>query len=292
MQAAMTTETEADHILTLTCEDRRGIVHAVSRLLSESGCNIEEAAQFNDRMNGRFFMRIAFQANEGIATAEELRQQFEAVAEEFGMQWKLVQSRRAVPTILMVSKLGHCLHDLLLRWRAGLLPIDIRAVVSNHRDFYQLAASHDIPFHHIPVTASTKPAAEAQLRAVIAAEEAELIVLARYMQVLSDEMSKELHGRAINIHHSFLPGFKGAKPYYQAHDRGVKLIGATAHYVTADLDEGPIIEQDVARASHSMSPTALTTLGRDVESVVLARAVKWHAEHRILMNGNRTVVFH
>ena len=291
MRAAMTTETEADHILTLTCEDRRGIVHAVSRLLRESGCNIEEAAQFNDRMNGRFFMRIAFQANEGIATAAELRQQFETVAEEFGMQWKLVQSRRAVPTILMVSKLGHCLHDLLLRWRAGLLPIDIRAVVSNHRDFYQLAASHDIPFHHIPVTASTKPAAEAQLRAVIAAEEAELIVLARYMQVLSDEMSQELHGRAINIHHSFLPGFKGAKPYYQAHDRGVKLIGATAHYVTADLDEGPIIEQDVARASHSMSPTALTTLGRDVESVVLARAVKWHAEHRILMNGNRTVVF-
>ncbi len=288
----MTTETEADHILTLTCDDRRGIVHAVSRLLSENGCNIEEAAQFNDRMNGRFFMRIAFQASEGSASADELRRQFEGVAEEFGMQWKLVQSRRLMPTILMVSKLGHCLHDLLLRWRAGLLPIDIRAVVSNHRDFYQLAASHDIPFHHIPVSAATKPAAEAQLRALIAAEQAELIVLARYMQVLSDELSKELHGRAINIHHSFLPGFKGAKPYYQAHDRGVKLIGATAHYVTADLDEGPIIEQDVARASHSMSPAALTTLGRDVESVVLARAVKWHAEHRVLLNGNRTVVFH
>lgn len=284
-------ETNPDFILTLTCKDRRGIVHAVARFLAERGCNIEEAAQFNDQETQRFFMRVGFAAEECTLGAAELRREFEEIAGEFSMQWALAPASEKMRTVIMVSKLGHCLHDLLLRWRTGLLPIDIRAIVSNHRDFYQLAASYNIPFHHIPVSAATKQPAEDQLREVIAQEQAELVVLARYMQILSDELSTELQGRAINIHHSFLPGFKGARPYAQAYERGVKLIGATAHYVTSDLDEGPIIEQDVLRASHSLSPAGLTNLGRDVESLVLARAVKWHAERRILLNGHRTVIF-
>ena len=279
------------YILTLTCDDRRGIVHAVSRFLSDRGGNIEEAAQFGDQDTRRFFMRIAFTLQEQALGLDELDAQFADTAGEFGMQWKLTDARARMPAILMVSKLGHCLHDLLLRWKTGLLPIDVKAVVSNHRDFYQLVASYDIPFHHVPVAPGAKTQAEAELLRIIGEQQAELVVLARYMQVLSDELCVRLAGRAINIHHSFLPGFKGAKPYYQAHERGVKLIGATAHYVTGDLDEGPIIEQDVARADHSMSPAALTSLGRDVESVVLARAVKWHAEQRLILNGNRTVVF-
>lgn len=278
-------------ILSLACQDRRGIVHAVSGFLSERHCNIVEAAQFTDQECGRFLMRTSFVIEGQLISVDELRQQFQQVALEFSMEWGIVDASIKMPTIIMVSKLGHCLHDLLLRWRTGLLPIDVKAIVSNHRDFYQLAASYNIPFHHIPVTPDSKPAAEAELLKIVAQEGAELVVLARYMQVLSDELSRTLHGRAINIHHSFLPGFKGAKPYYQAHARGVKLIGATAHYVTGDLDEGPIIEQDVERADHAMSPEALTTLGRDVESVVLARAVKWHAEHRVSINGSRTVVF-
>jgi len=193
--------------------------------------------------------------------------------------------------VLMVSKEGHCLNDLLFRWKSGLLPLDIRAIVSNHRDFYQLAASYNVPFHHIPVTAATKDKAEKKQYDIIEAEGAELVVLARYMQILSNDLCKKLAGRAINIHHSFLPSFKGAKPYYQAHARGVKLIGATAHYVTADLDEGPIIEQDVARADHSKTVEALTAMGRDTESQVLARAVLWHSEHRVLLNGHKTVIF-
>lgn len=287
----MNANEEAEFILTLSCNDRRGIVHAVARILSENDCNIEEAAQFNDNMNNRFFMRIAFKSAEVGISADQLKDAFSGTAAEFDMEWDIVPKAHRMRTILMVSKLGHCLHDLLLRWNAGLVPIDIRGIVSNHRDFYQLAAAHNIPFHHIPVTPALKQTAEAQLRALIEAEQAELVVLARYMQVLSDDLAKDLYGRAINIHHSFLPGFKGAKPYQQAHDRGVKLIGATAHYVTGDLDEGPIIEQDVARANHSMSAAALTTLGRDVESLVLARAVKWHAERRVFINNHRTVVF-
>jgi formyltetrahydrofolate deformylase len=196
-----------------------------------------------------------------------------------------------MPTILMVSKEGHCLNDLLFRTKSGLLPIDVKAIISNHRDFYQLAASYNIPFHHIPVSAGTKEQAEAKQIDIIEQEGAELVILARYMQILSNQMCQHLSGRAINIHHSFLPSFKGAKPYYQAHDRGVKLIGATAHYVTADLDEGPIIEQDVARVDHSKTVEDLTTMGRDTESQVLARAVKWHSEHRILINGHKTVIF-
>lgn len=279
------------YVLTLTCNDRRGIVHAVSRFLADRGGNIDEAAQFGDREAQRFFMRIAFTMPDDGLGLHDLVAQFEGTAEEFDMQWQLTDACARVPTVIMVSKLGHCLHDLLLRWKTGLLPIDVRAVVSNHRDFYQLAASYDIPFHHVPVTPATKEQAEAELLRIVQQQQAELVVLARYMQVLSDGLCNKLAGRAINIHHSFLPGFKGARPYFQAHERGVKLIGATAHYVTADLDEGPIIEQDVARADHSMSPAALTSLGRDVESVVLARAVKWHAERRLIINGNRTVVF-
>ena len=277
------------YILTLSCPDRRGIVHAVSGFLMERGGNIEEAAQYNDHGTGLFFMRVRF-ACEGVPEAE-LRSQLASLADGFGMGWKLHAAQQPMKTVLLVSKEGHCLNDLLFRWKSGLLPVDIRAIISNHRHFYQLAASYNVPFHHIPVTAATKAQAEAKQLEIIEAEGADLVVLARYMQILSNEMCGRLAGRAINIHHSFLPSFKGAKPYYQAHDRGVKLIGATAHYVTADLDEGPIIEQDVARADHTDTVEDLTARGRDTESLVLARAVKWHSEHRVLLNGHRTVIF-
>jgi formyltetrahydrofolate deformylase len=277
------------YILTLSCPDRPGIVHAVSGFLLERGGNIEEAAQYNDHGTGLFFMRVRFAC--GQLTQEDLRTQLKLFAEGFQMQWKLHDSQQPMKTVIFVSKEGHCLNDLLFRWKSGLLPLDIRAIVSNHRDFYQLAASYNVPFHHIPVTAATKAQGEARQYEVIEAEGAELVVLARYMQILSDDLCRKLSGRAINIHHSFLPSFKGAKPYYQAHDRGVKLIGATAHYVTADLDEGPIIEQDVARVDHSQTVEHLTATGRDTESMVLARAVKWHSEHRVLLNGHRTVIF-
>ena len=277
------------YVLTLSCPDRRGIVHAVSGFLLEHGGNIEEAAQYNDSGTGLFFMRVQF-ACDSLDDAA-LRARLAPFAEPFGMQWQLHATSQPMRTVIMVSKEGHCLNDLLFRWKSGLLPLDIRAIVSNHREFYQLAASYNVPFHHIPVTAATKPQAEAKQYEIIEAEGAELVVLARYMQVLSDDLCRRLAGRAINIHHSFLPSFKGAKPYYQAHDRGVKLIGATAHYVTADLDEGPIIEQDVARVDHTDTVEDLTARGRDTESQVLARAVKWHSEHRVLLNGHKTVVF-
>jgi formyltetrahydrofolate deformylase len=277
------------YILTLSCPDRPGIVHAVSGFLLERGGNIEEAAQYNDHDTGLFFMRVRFAC--GQLTQDDLRTQLRMFAEGFQMQWKLHDSAQPMKTVIFVSKEGHCLNDLLFRWKSGLLPVDIRAIVSNHRDFYQLAASYNVPFHHIPMTAATKAQTEARQFEVIEAEGAELVVLARYMQILSDDLCRKLSGRAINIHHSFLPSFKGAKPYYQAHDRGVKLIGATAHYVTADLDEGPIIEQDVARVDHSYTVETLTATGRDTESMVLARAVKWHSEHRVLINGHKTVIF-
>ena len=277
------------YILTLSCQDRPGIVHAVSGFLLEQGGNIEEAAQFNDPGTGLFFMRVRFGCDQ--RTEADLKQGMGLFAQAQAMQWQLHAARRAMPTVILVSREGHCLNDLLFRWRSGLLPIDVRAVVSNHRDFYQLAASYNVPFHHVPVSAETKAQAEARLLEIVGHEAAELVVLARYMQILSDGLCQHLAGRAINIHHSFLPSFKGARPYHQAHDRGVKLIGATAHYVTADLDEGPIIEQDVARVDHAASADNLTAIGRDTESQVLARAVKWHSEHRILMNGRRTVVF-
>lgn len=275
--------------LTLSCPDRRGLVHAVSGFLLEQGANIEEAAQYNDNVTGLFFMRVQFACDN--QDLQSLRAATAEMAEPFQMQWRLHSRAEAMKTVIMVSKEGHCLNDLLFRWKSGLLPVDIRAIISNHREFYQLAASYNIPFHYIPVTAATKTQAEARQLEIIEAEGAELVVLARYMQVLSDNMCQKLSGRAINIHHSFLPSFKGAKPYYQAHDRGVKLIGATAHYVTAHLDEGPIIEQDVARADHTDTVEDLTARGRDTESQVLARAVKWHSEHRVILNGTKTVVF-
>jgi formyltetrahydrofolate deformylase len=277
------------YILTLACPDRLGLVHAVSGFLLERGGNIEEAAQYNDPDTGLFFMRVQFSC--GQLTFDELKLQLQQMAEPLKMQWSLHAKAQLMRTVIMVSKEGHCLNDLLFRWKSGLLPLDIRAIVSNHREFYQLAASYNVPFHHIPVTAGTKPQAEAKQLEIIQAEGAELVVLARYMQVLSDDLCKKLSGKAINIHHSFLPSFKGAKPYYQAHDRGVKLVGATAHYVTADLDEGPIIEQDVARVDHSKTVEDFTNQGRDTESQVLARAVKWHSEHRVLLNGHKTVIF-
>ncbi|WP_027016214.1 formyltetrahydrofolate deformylase [Comamonas composti] len=277
------------YILTLSCPDRLGLVHAVSGFLLEQGGNIEEAAQYNDQATGLFFMRVQF-ACSGTDPGQ-LRSALAELADRYQMQWKLHPKNQAMKTVIMVSKEGHCLNDLLFRCKSGLLPIEISAIISNHREFYQLAASYNIPFHHIPVTASTKAQAEARQFEIIEAEGAELVVLARYMQVLSNDLCTKLAGRAINIHHSFLPSFKGAKPYYQAHDRGVKLIGATAHYVTADLDEGPIIEQDVARADHTDTVENLTARGRDTESQVLARAVKWHSEHRVILNGHKTVVF-
>jgi formyltetrahydrofolate deformylase len=276
------------YILNLSCKDKPGIVHGVSGFLLERGGNIEEAAQYNDPDTGLFFMRVQFTCAQ---TAQALKAELETFEQSLSLQWALHETSKAMPTILMVSKEGHCLNDLLFRTKSGLLPIDVKAIISNHRDFYQLAASYNIPFHHIPVSASTKEQAEAKQIDIIEQEGAELVILARYMQILSNQLCQHLSGRAINIHHSFLPSFKGAKPYYQAHDRGVKLIGATAHYVTADLDEGPIIEQDVARVDHSKTVEDLTTMGRDTESQVLARAVKWHSEHRILINGHKTVIF-
>ncbi len=279
--------------LTLSCPDQQGIVYAVTGFLVEQNANILQAAQFDDVATGLFFMRVQFELDppDAASPIDPIEQAFEDIAERFEMNCHFALADRPIPTIIMVSQLGHCLNNLLFRVRSGLLPIDVKAIVSNHRSFYQLAASYDIPFHHIPVTKDTKAAAEDRLLEIFQEEQAELIVLARYMQILSDDLCQQLAGRAINIHHSFLPSFKGAKPYQQAHDRGVKLIGATAHYVTGDLDEGPIIEQDVARADHSMDPATLTAIGQDTENVVLARAVKWHAEQRILLNGHKTVIF-
>ena len=277
------------YILTLSCPDRKGIVHAVSGFLLDNGGNIEEAAQYSDPDTGLFFMRVQFACDQ--LAHDELKSQLGSFAAPYQMDWKLHATTQPMRTVILVSKEGHCLNDLLFRCKSGLLPVDVRAIVSNHREFYQLAASYNIPFHHLSVTPSTKAQVEARQLEIIAAENAELVVLARYMQILSNDMCRALAGRAINIHHSFLPSFKGAKPYYQAHDRGVKLIGATAHYVTADLDEGPIIEQDVARADHSKTVEDLTAMGRDTESQVLARAVKWHSEHRVLLNGHKTVIF-
>ena len=277
------------YIFTLSCPDRVGIVHSVTGFLAQRGANITEAAQYNDTSTGLFFMRMRFDC--ASTSLPALRESFTPLAAGMDMKWGLHAASERLSTLIMVSKLGHCLNDLLFRYRSNLLPLDIRGIVSNHRDYYQLAASYDIPFHHIPVTADNKPQAEARLMDLMATEKTELVVLARYMQVLSNELCQHLDGRAINIHHSFLPSFKGARPYQQAFDRGVKIIGATAHYVTGDLDEGPIIEQDIARADHSMDTARLTAMGRDTESAVLARAVVWHAERRVIVNGRKTVVF-
>ena len=267
-----------------------GIVADVSRFLFEHRCNIVDSAQFGDPDNGLFFMRTSFQAQEAL-TPQRLEADFRPVREKFGMNAVFHTQGAKLPTLVLVSKFGHCLNDLLYRHRIGALPVDIGAIVSNHPDFADVAATAKIPFHHLPVTAATKAAQEAALLGIARQQNIELIVLARYMQVLSPELCAEYSGRIINIHHSFLPSFKGARPYQQAHERGVKLIGATAHYVTGNLDEGPIIEQAVERVTHGFSVEDMVAAGRDLESVVLARAVKWHVEQRILLNGRRTVVF-
>ena len=277
-------------VLTLSGPDQPGIVAAISACLMGEECNITDSAQFGDPESGRFFMRVSFSTPEG-ATREKIEAAFRPLFERFKLAGQIRDLEKRPRAVIMVSRFGHCLNDLLYRHRIGALPIEIPAIVSNHRDFYRLAASHDIPFHYLPVTPDTKARQEGRLLELIEEERADFLVLARYMQVLSDELCGRLEGRAINIHHSFLPSFKGARPYHQAHKRGVKLVGATAHYVTADLDEGPIIEQEAVRVDHAMSADDLVAAGRDIESLVLARAVKWHAEHRILLNGNRTVVF-
>jgi formyltetrahydrofolate deformylase len=276
-------------ILRLSCPDRMGIVAAVGAFLVDHSCNIVESAQFGDPESRRFFMRVSFQSNRG--EIEEIRAAFAELATGFGMWWEIRDLAVKQRVLIMVSRLDHCLGDLLYRFRIGALPIEIPAIVSNHRDLYRQAASHDIPFHHLPISREDKPRREHQLLEIFQEQRCDLVVLARYMQVLSAELCAELDGRAINIHHSFLPSFQGARPYQQAHDRGVKLIGATAHYVTAELDEGPIIEQDVARVDHAARLDDCVSTGRDVECAVLARAVKWHVEHRVLLNGKRTVVF-
>jgi formyltetrahydrofolate deformylase len=281
----------ARFILKLSCPDQAGIVHAVTGFLLEQGGNIVTSHQHGDADHRRFFMRIEFEAT---GEADAMRRAFEPLAQRLQMDWELVGREAKTRVLLLVSKLGHCLNDLLFRVQTNHLPIEIPAIVSNHRDFYQLAASHNIPFHHFPLLNSTpeqKAAQERKIIEVIEENRIDLVVLARYMQILSPELCQYLSGRAINIHHSFLPSFKGAKPYHQAYERGVKLIGATAHYVTSDLDEGPIIEQEVARIDHSLPPEQLVAIGRDVECVTLARAIQWHAEHRVLLNGHRTVVF-
>ncbi len=280
-----------DFVLVLTCPDRPGIVHAVSGFLVARGGNIVESQQFGDQLTERFFMRLDFLVPSADATAEELRRDFAEVAAEFAMTFELWDARAPYRTLIMVSKHLHCLNDLLFRYSTGALQIEIPVVVSNHLDAEPLARAHGLDFVHIPVTPDTKPQAEDQLRGLVEKHAIHLVVLARYMQVLSDELCAELSGRAINIHHSFLPSFKGAKPYHQAFDRGVKLVGATAHYVTGELDEGPIIEQDVVRVDHGFNQEQLVTAGRDVEAQVLSRAVRWHAESRVLLNGHRTVVF-
>jgi formyltetrahydrofolate deformylase len=304
----MTSSVQLRHyILTLSCPDTTGIVYHVSKFLFDRGCNIVDSAQFGDESTGLFFLRVHFSLpadaalfvttqssssseNEG-AHLDQLKQAFLPTVEQFGMSWGLFDAHIKPRLMLLVSKFGHCLNDLLFRYKSGQLHCEIPAIVSNHPDFALLSASYGIPFYHLPVSSNNKTQQETQILQIVQRERIDLLVLARYMQVLSPQMCEAIEGRAMNIHHSFLPSFKGARPYQQAYDRGVKLIGATAHYVTSDLDEGPIIEQDVARVDHGMGPDAITALGRDVESQVLARAVRWHCEHRVLLNGHKTVVF-
>ncbi|MBD3787674.1 MAG: formyltetrahydrofolate deformylase [Sphingomonadales bacterium] len=278
------------YVLTVQCPTTRGIVAAIANYLADQGCNLTDSHQYDDDLTKRFFMRVHFTAETGAAI-EALRKGFAPIAETFEMDWAIYDATAKMKVLLMVSNFGHCLNDLLYRWRIGALPIEIVGVVSNHMTYQKVVVNHDIPFHHIKVTKENKPEAEARLMAVVEESGAELIVLARYMQILSDQLCKKMSGRIINIHHSFLPSFKGANPYKQAYERGVKLIGATSHYVTADLDEGPIIEQDTVRITHAQSPDDYVSLGRDVEAQVLARAIHAHVQHRAFLNGNKTVVF-
>ena len=278
------------YALRVACPSIRGVTAAIAAYLSANGCNISDSAQFDDKTTGRYFMRVSFQSEDG-RTLEELRDGFAEIAAAYQAEAEFFDETTKRKVILMVSRFGHCLNDLLYRWRIGALPIDIVGVISNHFDYQKVVVNHDIPFHHIKVTKENKPQAEARIMEIADSTGTELIVLARYMQVLSDEMCRKMSGKIINIHHSFLPSFKGANPYKQAYERGVKLIGATAHYVTADLDEGPIIEQDTVRVTHAQSAEDYVSLGRDVESQVLARAIHAHIHHRTFINGNRTVVF-
>ncbi|MEO7244959.1 MAG: formyltetrahydrofolate deformylase [Rubrivivax sp.] len=288
-----------DYVLTLAARDSKGIVYAVSGLLFQAGCNIVDSQQFGDLYGadatGLFFMRVHFEAPPELGAVSELHQLFAKAQQQYGMTLEFHPLAARARVLLMVSQHGHCLNDLLFRWQSGQLPVELPAIVSNHESFRGLAEGYGIPFHHLPLApgsnAAARTAQEAALRAIIERERVDLVVLARYMQILSPALCEALAGRAINIHHSFLPSFKGARPYQQAHARGVKLIGATAHYVTADLDEGPIIEQDVERVDHTLSAEDFTAVGRDIECVVLARAVRWHVEHRVLRNGHKTVVF-
>jgi formyltetrahydrofolate deformylase len=276
-------------VLALSCPDRPGIIRAVAGHLADAGCNVTDSQQFADPLTRRFFLRAEADPPDGL-DLDLLRGSFAGVALDFGMDWAIHDSAARPRLLIMVSRAGHCLNDLLFRWESGALRADVVGVLSNHEDLRGLAERHGVPFHHLPVPPGGKPAAEAALLELVAAERVDLVVLARYMQVLTDRVSGPLAGRIINIHHSFLPSFAGAKPYHQAYQRGVKLIGATAHYVTADLDEGPIIEQDVHRVDHADRPADLVAAGQDVEALVLARAVRWHVERRVMINGNRTVV--
>ena len=284
-----------DFILTLSCADAKGIVYSVSGVLYQAGCNILDSQQFGDPATGLFFMRVHFSAPAHLDGAEKVELLIADLRQRFGMQAQIHCVARRERVLIAVSRQAHCLNDLLFRWRAGQIPMDVVGVVSNHRDCASLAAHYEVPFHHEPLVAGadaqTKRAQELRIEALMREQGVELLVLARYMQILSAEFCAALDGRAINIHHSFLPSFKGARPYRQAHERGVKLIGATAHYVTPELDEGPIIEQDVQRVDHGLDAEELTSVGQDVENQVLARAVRWHVEHRILRNGHKTVVF-
>ncbi|NBT34585.1 MAG: formyltetrahydrofolate deformylase [Betaproteobacteria bacterium] len=279
-----------DFILTLSCPDAQGIVFRVSECLFQRSCNILDSAQFGDDEAGRFFMRVHFDAPT-TEDVESLSGAFSSLAHTFDMQWQITRAQRKCRVLLLVSRLGHCLNDLLYRTTNGQLPVHIAAVASNHPDLRHLVEHHGVPFHFLPVDAASRPSQEAQLRELSQTLEVDLIVLARYMQVISPELCVDWAGRAINIHHSFLPSFKGAKPYDQAFARGVKIIGATSHYITTELDEGPIIEQDVERVDHTLDAQALSRIGGDIESRVLARAVRWHAERRILINGHKTVIF-
>ncbi len=290
-ESVLTAPSTTELVLTLDCPEKAGIVHAVSGVLLEHGCNIVELTQFDDRRLGHFFMRVHVAPTTGDAIDQEvLRRELTPVAERFGMRWELNEHQAKRRVLVMVSKFGHCLNDLLFRARTGELPVDIVAVVSNHRDHQRLVEWHGIPFFHVPVTRDTKPAAEARLLELVDRFEVDLVVLARYMQVLSDSLATRMEGRVINIHHSFLPSFKGAKPYHQAYDRGVKTVGATAHYVNAELDEGPIIAQQVVNVDHTFGPEDLVAAGRDTECKALSNAVRWHCEGRVILHGNRTVV--
>jgi len=292
MMGAMADATVLDeYLLTLDCPDRPGIVHAVSGFLAERACNILDSQQYGDPETGRYFMRVHLARLDPAITPDDLGAQFGDVAAAFAMTWTLVPVATRPRLLIMASREGHCLNDLLFRWRSGTLPADVVAVVSNHMDLGGLVEPYGVPYHYVPVSVDAKPDAEARLLQLVDELGVELVVLARYMQVLSPQLCRELDGRVINIHHSFLPGFTGARPYHQAHERGVKIIGATAHYVTPVLDVGPIIEQDVVRVRHDHGPAALAAAGRDVECQVLARAVRWHCERRVITNGVRTVVF-